>query len=99
MYVVDTSKNVTTREEYVSIVEFTPPVVSLFTKTSHTRYTIPVDVNITDNSGGGIYAGCSMYWLLDLDTEIQWFEVDIEDGAGVVESWNLDDEKTYVIEL
>ena len=71
----------------------------MFTTTSLTRYTITVDVNITDNSGGGIYAGCSIYWLLDLDTEIQWFEVDILDGVGMVEFWNLDDEKTYVIEL
>ncbi len=99
MYVVDTSENVTTRAESVSIVDFTPPTVNLFTTTSHTRYTITVDVDITDNSGGGVYAGCSIYWLLDLDTEIQWFEVDLIDSVGIVEYWNLDDEKTYVIEL
>ena len=36
MYVVDTSENVTTREEYVSIVDFTPPTINLFTTTSQT---------------------------------------------------------------
>jgi hypothetical protein len=70
IYVVDTSENVTTREESVSIVEFTPPTVNMFTTTSHTRYTITVEVDIADNSGRGVNAGCSIYWQLDLDTEI-----------------------------
>ncbi len=99
LYIVDTSENISTREEYVSIVDFTPPTVNLFTTTSHTRYTITVNIEITDDSGGGIYAGCSIYWLLDIETEIQWFEIDIVIGVGMCEFWNLDDEKTYVIEV
>jgi hypothetical protein len=55
MYVVDTIENVTTREEYVSIVDFTPPTVNLFTTTSHTPGHITADVNVTDDSGAEVF--------------------------------------------
>ncbi len=61
LYVVNTSENVAPREEYVSIVDFTPPTINLFTTTSHTPGHITVDVNVTDNSGGGMFCSASLY--------------------------------------
>ena len=99
MYVVDTSENVTTREEYVSIVDFSPPTVNLFTTTSHTPGHITVDVNVTDNSGGDVFCSTSLYWIFDLDTELDYYYIELIDNVGSVTFTDLDPQKTYIIDL
>ncbi len=59
--VIDTSENVTSREEYVSIVDFTPPMINTFTTTSHVAGQITLNVDVTDNSGGDIFCSTSLY--------------------------------------
>ncbi len=100
MYVVDTSENVTTREEYVSIVDFTPPTINLFTTTSHVAGQITLDVNVTYNSGGDIFCFASLYWICDLDTELDYYFIELIDCVGSVTFFaNLDPERTYIVEL
>jgi hypothetical protein len=65
MYAVDTNDNITTREEYTQIVDVTVPTINLFTTTSHVPGHITVDVNVTDDSGGGVFCSASLYWLFD----------------------------------
>jgi hypothetical protein len=100
LYVVDTSENVATREEYDSIVDFTPPTIHLFTTTSHVAGQITLDVNVTDNSGGDIFCSASLYWIFDLDNELDYYYVELVDGVGSVTFFaNLDPERTYIVEL
>ncbi len=100
LHVVDTSENVSTREENVSIVDFTPPTINMFTTTSHTRGHITVDVNATDNSGGYTFCSASLYWIFDLDTELDYYFIELIDGVGSVTFCaNLDLERTYIVEL
>ncbi len=100
LYVVDTSDNVATRKAYVSIVDFTPPTINLFTTTSHVAGQITLDVNVTDNLGGDIFCSASLYWIFDLDNELDYYYVELIDGVGSVTFFaNLDSERTHILEL
>jgi hypothetical protein len=58
--VLDTSNNVTTREEYFSIFDVNPPAINMFTTTSYTPGHITVDVNVTDDSGADVFCSASL---------------------------------------
>jgi hypothetical protein len=54
MNAVDTNDNITNREQYIELVDTTTSTINMFTMTSHVPGHIPVDVNLTDDSGGGV---------------------------------------------
>jgi hypothetical protein len=51
---------------------------------------LKIEVNVSDNSGGGVVAIAYLYWILDLNTELisYWFE--LTDGAESVTFTDLD---------
>ena len=61
MYAVDTNDNITSREEYTQIVDVTVPNINLLTTTSHVPGHITVNVDVTDDSGGGVFCSASLY--------------------------------------
>ena len=99
LYAVDTNDNITTREGFTELVDTTTPTINLFTTTSHVPGHITVDVNLTDDSGGGVIAYVSLYWLFDLDNELEYYYIELIDGVGSVTFRDLDPERTYVIDL
>jgi len=60
---------------------------------------ITVDVNLTEDSGGGVFASVSLYWLFDLDNELDYYFIELIDGVGNVTFGDLDPERTYVIDI
>ncbi len=78
------------------IASVTRPLVHLFTTTSKVQTRIIVDVHV-DNYVN--FCSVYLYWLLDLDTILQYFQVDLIDNIGMVEFWNLDPARTYIVEL
>ncbi len=55
---------------------------------------------MTDNSGGDIFCSASLYWIFDLDSELDYYYVELIDGVGSVTFFaNLDPERTYIVEL
>jgi hypothetical protein len=99
MYAVDTNDNITTREEYTELADTTTPTINQFTTTSHVPGHITVDVNVTDDSGAGVYCSASLYWLFDLGNELDYYYIELIDGVGSVTFRDLDPERTYVVEL
>ena len=61
MSVVDTNDNITSREEYVELVDTTAPVINDFTITSPVAGQLKVYVNVTDDSGGAVFCSASLY--------------------------------------
>ena len=99
LYAVDTNDNITTREEYVELVDTTTPTINLFTTTSHVAGQITVDVNITDDFGGGVFCSASLYWLFDLDNELDYYYIELVENVGSVTFRDIDPERTYVSDL
>jgi hypothetical protein len=58
-----------------------------------------VDVNVADDSGGGVFCSASLYWLFDLDNELDYYYIELIDDVGSVTFRDLDPERTYVIDL
>ena len=71
----------------------------MFTTTSHVPGHITVDVNVTDDSGGGVFCSASLYWLFDLDNELDYYFIELIDGVGSVTFRDLDPERTYAVDL
>ncbi len=99
MFIVDTSENITTREEFVSIVDFIPPTMNLFTTTSHVTGQITLDVDVIDNPGGDIFCFAPLYCIFDEDNELDYYYVELVNGVGNVTFTDLDPERTYIVEL
>ena len=99
MYGVDINYNITSREEYVELVDTTAPVINYFTITSQVTGQLKVDVNFTDNSGGAVFCSASLYWVFTPDIELDYYYIEIIDGVGSVTFTDLDPEKTYLVEL
>ncbi len=99
LHVVDTSENVATRAEYVSIVDFIPPTINMFTTTSHVAGQITLDVNVTDNSCGEIFCSTSLYWIFDEDNELDYYYMELVNRVGCVTFTDLDPGRTYIVEL
>ena len=99
MYAVDTNDNITIRKEYTEVVDMTAPTINVFTTTSHVPGHITGDVNLTDDSGGGVFASVSLYWLFDLDNELDYYNIELIDDVGSVTFRDLDPERTYVVDL
>ncbi len=72
---------------------------SMSSTTSHVPRHITVDVNVTDDSGGGVYCSASLYWLFDLDNELDYYYIELTDGVGSVTFTDLDPERTFIVEL
>ena len=70
---VDTNGNIASREEYVTIVDKTAPVINEFTITSPVAGQLKVDVNVTDNSDGTVFCSASLYWIFTSDIELDYF--------------------------
>jgi len=98
MYAVDTNDNITTREEYVELVDTIAPTINLFTTTSHVPSHITADVNVTD-VGGGALCSVSLYWLFDFDNELDYYYIELIDDVGIVTFRDVDPERTYAIDL
>ena len=77
----------------------TAPTINIFTLTSHVPGHNTVDVNVTDDSGGGVLCSLSLYWLFDLDNELEYYYIELIDDVGSVTFMDLDPERTYVIDL
>ena len=99
MYAVDTNDNITTREEFTQLVDMAAPTINLLTTTSHVPGHITVDVNITDDSGGDVFSSVSLYWLFDIDNELDYYFIELIDGFGSVTFRDSDLERTYDVDL
>ena len=99
LYGVDTNYNITNREEFVELVDTTTSTINMFTTTSHVSGHIAVDVNVTDDSGGGIFCSASIYWIFDLSNKLDSYSSQLTDGVGSVTFTDLDPERTYIVEL
>ena len=99
MYGVGTNDNIASRKEYTEIVDMTAPVINDFTITSPVAGQLKVDVNVTDDSGGSVFCSASLYWILTPDIEIDYYYIELIDGAGSVTFPDLDPERTYLVEL
>ena len=84
MYAVDTNDNIIIREEYTEIVDVSVPTINLFNTTSNVLGRITVDVNVIDDSGGGVFCSASLYWLFDLDNELDYCYIELVDDVGSV---------------
>jgi len=99
MHAVDTNDNITTWEEYTEIVDMTAPTINLFTTTSHVPGHITLDVNVTDDSAGGVFCSASLYWLFDLDNELDYYYIEMRENVGSVTFRDIDPEITHVVDL
>ena len=72
LYGVDTNDNITSREEYVELVDMIAPVINEFIVTSPTSRQLKVDVNFTDDSGGAVFCSASLYYILIPDIELNY---------------------------
>jgi hypothetical protein len=96
---IDTNDNMASREEYITIADVAAPVINQFQVYSPTTGHLKVDVNVTDDSGGDVFCSASLYWIFDLDTELDYYYVELTDGLGSVTFRDLDPERTYIVEL
>ncbi len=74
----------------------TQPIVHMLTTTSKVQTRTRVDVHVD------IYVKfCSvyLYWLMDLSSILKYFKFDLINNVGMVEFWNLDPARTYIVEL
>ncbi len=53
----------------------------MFTTTSHAPGRITVDVIVTDDSGGAVLCSASLYWLFDLDNELDYYYIELIDDV------------------
>ena len=87
----------TLRADYEALLaRVTQPVVHLFTTKSTISGRLRVDVAV-DNFVK--FCSCSLYWIFDPENRLQYFQVDLIDSVGMVEFWNLDPARTYIVEL
>ena len=77
----------------------TAQVIIEFQVYSPTSGHLKVDVNVTDDSGGDVFCSASLYWIFDLDTELDYYYVELTDGVGSVTFTDLDPERTYIVDL
>ena len=76
------------KTDYATLLDmWTRHIVHLFTTTStvHTHITVDVHVDSYVN-----FCFVYLYWIMDLDTIIESFRVDLINNVGMVEFWNLD---------
>ncbi len=73
--------------------------IFIFQVYSPTPSHLKVDVNVSDNSGGDVFCSASLYWIFDLDTELDYYYVELTDGVGSVTFADLDPERTYIVDL
>ncbi len=72
----------------------------MFTTTSHVPVHVTVDVNVvTDDLGGHVFCSASLYWIFDLDTELDYYFRELTNGVGSVTFTDLDPERTYMVDL
>ncbi len=45
------------------------------------------------------FCSASLYWIFDLDNELDYYYIELIDGVGSVAFRDLDPERTYVIDL
>ncbi len=87
----------TLRADYATLAaSVTQPIVHLFTTKSTVSTRLRVDVHVDSYVN---FCSVPLYWIFDLDDMIQYFQVDWIDNVGMVEFWNLDPTRTYVVEL
>ena len=85
------------KTDYAALIEsVTQPVVHLFTTKSTVSGRLRVDVHVDSYV---IFCSCSVYWIFDLNTIVQYFQVNLINNVGMVEFSNLDPTRTYVIDL
>ena len=46
-----------------------------------------------------MFCSASLYWLFDLDNELDYYYIELIDDVGSVTFRDLDPERTYVIDL
>jgi hypothetical protein len=87
----------TLRADYTALVaSVTQPVVHLFTTKSTVSTRLRVDVHVDNYIN---FCSVSLYWIFDLDNMLKYVQVDLIDNVGMVEFWNLDTTRTYIVEL
>jgi hypothetical protein len=85
------------RADYEALLaRVTQPVVHLFTTKSTISGRIRVDVAVDSFVN---FCSCSIYWIFDPDNMLQYYQVDLIDGVGMVEFSNLDPTRTYEVDL
>ena len=90
LYAVNTSDKITSREEYVEIADTIAPVINDFTVTSPVAGQLKVDVIVADDSGGAVFCSASIYWVFTPDIELDYYYIELIDGAGSVTFTDLD---------
>jgi hypothetical protein len=60
---------------------------------------ITVDVILTEDSRDGVFASVSLYWLFDIDNELDYYYIELIADVGSVTFRGLDPERTYVVDL
>ncbi len=78
------------------LVRVTQLIVHLFTTTSKAHTRVKVDVHVDSYVN---FCSVYLYWLLDLDTILQYFQVDLINNVGMAEFWNVNPARTYIVEL
>ena len=58
-----------------------------------------VDVNVTDDSGGSVVSIAYLYWIFDLNNELDSYSIELTYGVGSVTFTDLDQKRTYIVEL
>ena len=99
LFGVDTNDDITSREEYTHIADMAAPVINEFQVYNPTAGHLKVDVNVSDNSRGSVVCTAYIYWIFDLNTELDSYSIELTDGAGSVTFTDLDPERTYIVEL
>jgi hypothetical protein len=98
MSAIDTNDNITSQEEYVSIVDTTAPVINQFLVYSFVVGTINVGVDVSDDSGR-VVAIAYLYWKEEPNDELDSWGIELTNGQGNVSFTDLDPGKTYLVEL
>jgi len=99
LYAVDTNDNITSREDYTHIADMTAPAINQFQVYSSTSEHLKVDVNVSDDSGGSFVCIAYLYWIYDLNNELDSYSIELVDGSGSVTFTDQDPTRTYIVEL
>jgi hypothetical protein len=78
----------------------TAPVINEFTTISHVpRHITVVNVAASDDSGGNVVTIAYLYWIFNTNTELDSYWIELTNRVGSVSFTELDQERTYIVEL
>ena len=90
--------NITSREEYVEVVDTTAPTINQFITYILVVGEITVGVDISDDSGRAV-AIAYLYWKEDPNNELDSWGIPLTNGVGNATFTGLVPGRTYIVEL